>query len=67
MFTPVLVVPNVGKVSLYLWSMSYSIHGISAFIGASILVLIFIDVQFMRGEKEHWNGSHFSSIRGVGK
>jgi NADH:ubiquinone oxidoreductase subunit 3 (subunit A) len=42
MFTPVLVVPDVGTISLYLWVMSSSIQGISAFIGASILVLIFI-------------------------
>jgi hypothetical protein len=64
MFPPVLVFPNVGTVSLYLWAMSSSIQGISAFIGAFILVLIFIVVQFMRGKKEHWNGPQFPSIRG---
>jgi hypothetical protein len=42
MFTSVLVVPDVGTVSLYLWAMSSSIQGISIFIRASILVLIFI-------------------------
>ena len=42
MFAPVLVVLDVGTVSLSLWAMSSSIQGISAFIGASILVLIFI-------------------------
>lgn len=42
MFTSVLVVPDVGTVSLYLWAMSSSIQGISVFIRASILVLIFI-------------------------
>jgi NADH:ubiquinone oxidoreductase subunit 3 (subunit A) len=43
MFTSlVLVVPDVGIVSLYIWAMSSSIQGISAFIRASILVLIFI-------------------------
>lgn len=42
MFAPVLVVLDVGTVSLSLWGMSSSIQGISAFIGASILVLIFI-------------------------
>jgi hypothetical protein len=42
MFTSVLVVPDVGTVSLYLWAMSSSIQGISVFRRASILVLIFI-------------------------
>jgi hypothetical protein len=42
MFTSMIVVPVVGTISLYLWAMSYSIQGISTFIGASILVLIFI-------------------------
>jgi hypothetical protein len=42
MFTSVLVVPDVGIVSLYLRAMSSSIQGISIFIRASILVLIFI-------------------------
>jgi NADH:ubiquinone oxidoreductase subunit 3 (subunit A) len=42
MFTSVLVVPDVGTVSLYLWAISSSIQGISVFIRASILVLIFI-------------------------
>lgn len=67
MFAPVLVVPNVGTVSLYLWAMSSSIQGISTFIGSSILVLIFIVVQFMRGKKEHWNSPQFPSIRGGGR
>jgi hypothetical protein len=42
MFTSVLVVPDVGIVSIYLWAMSSIIQGISVFIRASILVLIFI-------------------------
>lgn len=42
MFAPVLVVLDVGTVSLSLWAMSSSIQGISVFIRASILVLIFI-------------------------
>jgi hypothetical protein len=42
MFTSVLVVPDVGTVSLYLRAMSSSIQGISVFIRASILMLIFI-------------------------
>jgi hypothetical protein len=42
MFTSILVVPDVGTVSLYLWAMSSSIQGISVFIRASILMLIFI-------------------------
>jgi hypothetical protein len=42
MFTSVLVVPDVGTISIYLWAMSSSIQGISVFIRASILMLIFI-------------------------
>jgi hypothetical protein len=42
MFTSVLVVSDVGTVSLYLWAMISSIQGIFVFIRASILVLIFI-------------------------
>jgi hypothetical protein len=42
MFTSVFFVPDVGTVSLYLWAMSSSIQGISVFIRASILVIIFI-------------------------
>jgi hypothetical protein len=42
MFTSFLVVPGVGTVSLYLWAMCFIIQGISVFIRASILVLIFI-------------------------